>query len=105
MNTPDPASDPRWLELLRRARADTPPAIDTAALLREVRAAARPAPETGWTGLAALFEIRGALPACLTAICLLTAFSLWQAWSALEQVSPLAQLIFMQDSPLSGGAL
>ncbi len=105
MNTPDPSHDPRWLDLVRRARADTPPAIDTAAVLREVRAAARSATEPWWTSLASLLDIRGAVPACIAAICLLAAVSFWQAWSAWDQVTPLAQVILLQDGPLSGGAL
>lgn len=104
MNTNDPLNDSRWHDLIQRARADTPPAADVAALIHSVRAAAQ-TPATWWSELAALLEIRGALPACLAAICVLGALSLWQAWQAWEQVSPWAQLLAVQAYSTSPGSL
>ncbi len=100
MNTHDPLNDSRWHDLIARARTDTPPAVDVAALVREVRAAAA-TPTTWWTELAALFEIRGAAPICLAAICLLAALAFWQAWQTWEQVSPWAGLLLSQNVPTS----
>ncbi|MDR0352636.1 MAG: hypothetical protein LBI02_04550 [Opitutaceae bacterium] len=98
MKTPSntgPTRDPaRWDKLVRQAADDTPPPLDTAALLRAVgQAAAQALPPppgapadwqaepSGW------LSARRVIPACLAAACVLAAAITWQVaevWTALD---------------------
>lgn len=79
MNTPRSNSEDRWNGLVRRARRDAAPPVDTAALLAAVRrAAAEPRP--GWLGdFTALFAARRPLAACLASAAALAVLAGWQA--------------------------
>lgn len=95
MKITDPASsgDERWNDLVRRAREDAPPASDTAALLRTLRAAEIEPPRSGWFGeFATLFAGGRAVAACLASAAAFALFAGWQAWT-LWQALPWAQLI------------
>lgn len=63
MNTLPP-SDSEWERTLRLARADAPPPVDTAALLRAVRAAPAPGRADWLEELAGLFASPRLLLAC-----------------------------------------
>jgi hypothetical protein len=93
-NQPDSDSARAWAERLRRARADVPPPVDRAALLRSVRSAMLPAPEPpGWTAeLARLFSPAKIVPACLGAAAAIALFASVQAWDT-WQALPWAQLL------------
>ncbi|HEY1109432.1 MAG TPA: hypothetical protein VGE76_12385 [Opitutaceae bacterium] len=79
MNTLPP-SDPEWERTLRLARGDTPPPVDTAALLRVVRAESS-ATRVGWFDeLAGLFALPRLILACGAAVVAL-------GWFAASEVS------------------
>ncbi|MDR2673476.1 MAG: hypothetical protein LBC18_01035 [Opitutaceae bacterium] len=99
-NNTGPARDPaRWGKLVQQAADDSPPPVDTAALLRAVRRASAQAasaqavpPAAGspadWLAeLSDWLSARRVIPACLAAACVLAAAITWQiaeVWGALD---------------------
>lgn len=70
-----------WDDLVRRARADAPPPLDTVALLRAVHQAA-PEPQPDWfAAFAEFFGSRRALATCAT---LAAGFALVATWEAFD---------------------
>lgn len=88
-----PRTDERWEKLLQQARADVPPPVDEAALLRTVRAAVEETRRrAGWAAeFYAVFGSAGVVRACLGGASVLGAVTAWQVWS-LWQTLPWAQL-------------
>ncbi|OAM87987.1 hypothetical protein OH491_07465 [Termitidicoccus mucosus] len=98
MKTPsntDPVRAPaRWDTLVQQAADDSPPPVDTAALLRAVRrASAQAMPPAAGTPADWLAELsdwlsaRRVIPACFAAACVLAAAITWQiaeVWTALD---------------------
>ncbi|MBL9205945.1 MAG: hypothetical protein JNN01_12715 [Opitutaceae bacterium] len=95
MKTPPDSPDSRWENLLRRAQADQPPALDLPSLQRAARAEARrPRPDErpaspAWT---ALLPFRPLLSTCLAGTCAFGVLASWQVWEW-WQVLPWAQLL------------
>lgn len=79
-----------WADLVRRARADSPPSSDLAPLLRAVREeAGRPAITSGFgEEFAALF----ASPVALTLSAACVVFAVWSATTDWQQLSPWVDL-------------
>lgn len=103
MNTPDQPNDRSFAELVRRARADRPPTIDSAALLRAVRSE-EILRYTWWDELATLLDIRGALAGFAAGAAALFAVGGWMAYDAWAHVLPWAE--FLGDgSPLFPGGV
>lgn len=97
MNT-QPPSDSEWERTLQRARADTPPPLDTAALLRAVRAAP-PARRPGW-----LEELAGlcALPRLVLAGGALVAALGWLAASEVSEARETLEWARLVEPALGG---
>ncbi|MBI5382613.1 MAG: hypothetical protein HZA31_11990 [Opitutae bacterium] len=87
---PDPES--AWTRLLAQARADTPPPLDQAALLRAVRSEPLPTSATWSDDFLGLFAPQRVLPACLAGTGALALFASWEIWSV-WQALPWAQLL------------
>ena len=92
MKPDDPNSN--WQKLLRRARDDTPPPIDKAALLRAVRVAAatRPVAPGFLEELEALFGSPRTLLTCATLACVGLLFTKWEIANANDSL-PWIQLM------------
>lgn len=78
---------------MRRARADTPPAVDISALLRAVRQHSAPAAPDWLAVFAELFGSRRRLPALAAAVAGLSLVAAWEAaefWHLLPWFQVLA---------------
>ncbi|WP_438480946.1 hypothetical protein [Oleiharenicola lentus] len=98
MNPNSPDKDRRWHDLVQRARRDTPPAVNLAALLNSLpRGSARVQPRPSWSNEFDIFFGRrvwlaGGLAAC--GLCV----SGWFLNDALEHDLPWMELVASVDN-------
>jgi len=99
MKIPPSNFDPQWENLLKQARADVGPTVDTQALLRAVRLEPL-APRESWIAeFSALFSSGRVIPTCLAGACAFALIASWEAWNAWQEM-PWAQLL---DTATGGG--
>lgn len=93
MKKSGPDSESHWENLLRKARADIGPEVNTAALLRSMREASVTKRESWLEEISDLFASTRVVLTCLAgaaAIALVTVWQVWETWQVLPWAEWLA---------------